>query len=355
MVRQPFDISRQSLKWIYLFMAFNGRFILNIAHLASRQGGNIKEFVELSGKSLEELGEEACIVENANYNAILELAVKTTTDHHFGLHAGEHLNLSAAGLIVQLAQTSETVKQALELCCQFANLGCSALPLGLEEKKDCYKVTFTPDQLWKGDSEIAFQHTTAGVIAFTIKEFHSLTRMQHHPIAVHLSWSDKEGAAEYERVFGCPVSFGANEVAVLLKKEHVEDTVITSDYKLLQMLVAHAEEMSSNLDHEKGFAALVAQSIIKLVKPEFPTIEEVAGHLNVSSRTLQRRLQDEGLTYKKVMDELRKDFAIGYLKRPDLTIGDIAYLLSYSDTSAFTRSFKRWTGKNPNAYRARLN
>jgi len=143
-------------------------------------------------------------------------------------------------------------------------------------------------------------------------------------------------------------------VSAEILKEHVEEEVITSNYNLLQILVAHAEELSAKRDRDQGFAALVSQSIIKLVKPEFPTIEEVASHLNVSSRTLQRRLKDEGLTYKKVLDELRKDFAISYLKRPDLTIGDIAYLLSYSDTSAFTRSFKRWMEKNPNAYRETL-
>lgn len=319
--------------------------------MATRQDGNAESLIALSNKTADELGAEDCVVEDRAYNAIIELAVKTTGDNHFGLHAGENLNLSAAGIIVQLAQTSKTVKQALELCCQFSNLGCSALPMRLIEKKDCYKVMLTPDELWKEDSAIAFQHTAAGVIAFTIKEFHSLTRMRHNPIKLHLPWENAEGSDEFERVYGCSVIFGKEEIAIFLKKKHVEDAVKTSDYNLLKILVAHAEKKAASLEKEKNFASQVTQSIIKLVKPGFPTVEEVAQHLNISARTMQRRLSEEGLTYKKLMDDLKKDFAIGYMKRPDLTIGDIAYLLSYSDSSAFTRAFKTWTGMSPNAYR----
>jgi len=335
-------------------MAFNGRFILNMMHLAAQQGGEIKEFVVLSGKSVNELSQESCTIENKNYNAVIELAVKITGDDCFGLHAGENMNLSAAGIIVQLAQSSKTVEQALQLCCQYANLGCSVLPMELVKEVTHYKLILMPDELWKNDSDVAFEHTAAGSMAFVIKEFHSLTRMQHHPIEVHVPWSRRNLKAEYERVFGCPVHFGSNEMAILLKKEHVEDAVVTSDFQLLRILLAHAEELSANFDQEKGFAAQVIQSVIKLMNPGFSTIEQVAGHLNMSSRTLQRRLNEEGQTYQQLIDELKKSFAIGYLKRPDLNIGDIAYLLSYADSSAFTRSFKRWTGQTPNSYRAAL-
>jgi len=117
-------------------------------------------------------------------------------------------------------------------------------------------------------------------------------------------------------------------------------------------LVAHAEAQLALIKQQRGFTATVKQSMVNLVKPAFPTVEQVASHLNVSARTLQRRLQEEGATFKAIMDELRKDFAIAYLKRIDLSISEIAYLLSYSDSSAFTRSFKRWTGQSPKAFRS---
>lgn len=332
-------------------MAFNGRFLLNIAHLASRQGGNIGQYINLTGKSYNELNSEACFIEDSVYNNVIELAVKTTQDDFFGLHAGENLNLSAAGLIVQLTQTSKTVKQALELCCQFANLGCSALPMSLVENSDHYKVILTPNELWKNQFQMAFRHTVDGVVAFTIKEFHSLTRMQHNPIAIHVTWTKPENISEYVRVFGCPIVFNKDEIAILLNKTHVEEKVISSNFDLLKILIAHAEEKSAGINQDLGFVSIVKQSMLNLIKPEFPTIEQVSGHLNISSRTLQRRLKEEGVTYKQLIDELRKDFAINYLKQLNLNISEIAYLLNYADASAFNRSFKRWTGKTPNGYR----
>lgn len=332
-------------------MAFNGRFVTNIAHFAANQGASIAEIIGLSGKPEHELCDESCIIDDAIYNAVIEHAVEATGDEFFGLHAGENLNLSASGLIGQLTQTSSSVKQALELCCEFANLGCSALPMQLFEEKDHYKVTLTPNELWKSQSALSVRHTAEGVIAFTIKEFHSLTRMKYSPISIRFAWSRPSNVAEYDRVFGCPTLFNKEEIAIILKKEHVDEPVVTADFDLLRILVAHAEEKSQQINNNHGFVALVKHSVIKLVKPEFPTIEQVSGHLNVSPRTMQRRLKEEGYTYTQLMDELRKEFAISYLKQVDLNIGDIAYLLSYADTSAFTRSFKRWTGKTPNQYR----
>ena len=88
-----------------------------------------------------------------------------------------------------------------------------------------------------------------------------------------------------------------------------------------------------------------------MVKPQFPTVQQVADHLNVSVRTLQRKLKQEGFTFQEVMDQLRKDFAMDYLSRPELSVGEVAFLLSYAETSAFSRAFKRWTGMTPVEYR----
>lgn len=332
-------------------MAFNGRFVVNIAHQASNYGVDASSLIALVGKSEDELCEESCIIDDRSYSAIIEKAVESTKDPFFGLHAGENLNIAAAGLIAQITQSCETIKQALDYCCEFANLGCSALPMSLNEEGDSYKVTLNPDLNWSETFPIAFQHTTDGVLAFTIKEFQSLTRQRHQAIAVYLPWEKPNDTKEYERVFDCPVYYNKEEIAILLRKEDVEDKIISSDYELLRILVAHAEEKSLSIESQKGFVSLVRQSVVKLIKPEFPSIEMVAGHLNLSKRTLQRRLNEEGFTYKGLIEELKKDFAIRYLKRPDLSISEIAYLLNYADLSSFTRSFKRWTHTSPKEYR----
>ena len=116
----------------------------------------------------------------------------------------------------------------------------------------------------------------------------------------------------------------------------------------------HAREKLATLNVEFGFVTVVKQSILHLVKPQFPTIEQVAANLNLSVRTLQRRLTAEGVTYKLLLDELKQQLALDYLKNKELSIREIAYLLDYAEPSSFIRSFKRWTGKTPKAYKAKI-
>ncbi|MCR9065639.1 MAG: helix-turn-helix transcriptional regulator [Cytophagales bacterium] len=175
--------------------------------------------------------------------------------------------------------------------------------------------------------------------------------MKHYPLRIEFPWSSTRSIEELERVFGCAVYFNKEEIAIYLDTAHVEEEVLTSNYDLLRVLVTHAEEKMAGLTKTEGYANLVKQSILKLVKPEFPTIEQVASHLNVSLRTLQRRLKEEGLIYKQIINELRNEMALAYLKKKELSISEIAYLLSYTDNSSFTRAFKNWTGKTPNEYR----
>lgn len=332
-------------------MAFNGRFIVNIAQFASSQGADMMALLDVTGLGIAELCRDECSVSSQVYNDVLAEAIRQTRDQLFGLHAGENLNLSAAGLIAQISASSDTVKQALEYCCEFANLGCSSLPMAMRKQGSEYVVTLTPEPVWGAQWKEAVRHTAEGYLAFTIREYHTLTLLKQYPMAIHVPWSPPENTSEYERVFQCPVVFNQDKIAVIFSAAQVESKVITSDFELLRILIDHAQRKSEALSSQRDYASVVKNSIIKLIKPEFPTIEQVAGHLNISVRSLQRKLQEEGLTYKSLVDDLRQDFAKQYLRRDDLQINEIAYLLDYSDPSAFVRSFKRWTGQTPKEFR----
>ncbi|MGB0917313.1 MAG: AraC family transcriptional regulator ligand-binding domain-containing protein [Flavobacteriales bacterium] len=335
-------------------MTFSGRFVLNIIQLASQQGADFSKLLALSGFSANQLCDEDFRVESEVYGRVLDGALSATNDAAFGLHIGEHLSLSAAGLIYQIVQTSSTVEEALQYCCDFANLGCRALPLSLRKTKDEMIVELIPDPIWAQSSATSVHHTADGILAFTLREFQNLTLQKHQPTAVHIPYGTRENRAEYERVFRCPVHYDSEVIAMHFKLAHVQEPIITSDYKLLQILVSHAEEKLQAIEGEVGFTSVVKRSIMNMVKPKFPTIEEVAASLNLSIRSFQRKLKEFGKTYKELLDEVRLDLAKSYLKKPDLTIGEIAYLLDYSEPSAFIRSFKRWTNKTPSQYKQTL-
>ena len=335
-------------------MAFNGRFLLNLMHFAQKQGADINQLMEISGHSYEELCQEDFTVGSEVYNRVVEQAVEFSGDEFFGMHAGESLNLTAAGLIAQITQSSATVKEALDYCCEFAQLGCSSLPMTLTKEGAEYKLLMVPEKLWNEQSTLSVKHTVDGFLVFTIREYHSLTRNIHYPLRIELPYNKPSSTSEYERLMGCPVLFNRDEIAIYFSAEQVEAPVITSDYNLLRVLVEHARNKLDQIEKQAGYAELVKESIINLVKPSFPTIQQVASHLNISVRTLQRKLLEEGLTYKEIMSTLRHEFAISYLRNPQLSINEISYLLSYNEASSFIRSFRKITGKTPKEYREEL-
>ena len=332
-------------------MTFSGRFVLNIIQFASQQGADFAGLLTLSGYTAEELGDEELRVEAEVYDRVIEAALEATNDPAFGLHIGEHLSLSAAGLIYQIVQTSSTVEQALQYCCDFANLGCRALPLSLRKTKDEMVVALAPDPTWLSTSTSSVHHTADGILAFTLREFQNLTLQKYQPTAVHIPYGIKANRTEYERVFKCAVIYTSETISMHLKLEHVQQPVVTSDYALLQVLVSHAEQKLQEIEGERGFATVVKRSIMNMVKPKFPTIEEVASSLNLSVRSFQRKLKEFGKTYKKLLDEVRLDLAKSYLRKPELSIGEIAFLLDYSEPSAFVRFFKRCANVTPNKFR----
>ncbi len=333
-------------------MQFRARFIANIIQFSTQQGVDRRKLLAIVDKSMEELCVEDLMLEAPVYNSIVEKASEWSGDDLFGFHLGDYLSLSAAGLIVQIAQSSGTVLEALHYMVEYANLGCQALPFQLKELADEWELSVRPNNLWQEQSPISVRHTMDGTIVFTIREFQTLTRQKYHPKRIHFSYPKPVKYTEYEQLFNCPIRFNQEVTAIYLDKKQVQEKVVTSDYRLLQLLIRYAQEKLAAMEGELGFSTIVKQSIINLVKPQFPTIEQVAANLNVSVRTLQRRLKEEGFTYKTVLDELRKEFALDYLKNKDLSVKEIAYLLDYAEPSSFIRSFKRWMGKSPSAYRS---
>ena len=83
-----------------------------------------------------------------------------------------------------------------------------------------------------------------------------------------------------------------------------------------------------------------------------PTARRVASALGMSERTFARRLQAEGTSFRQLVDDVRRDMARSYLSDPELTLAQVAYLLGYADQSAFSNSFRRWTGQSPRRFRS---
>ncbi len=158
----------------------------------------------------------------------------------------------------------------------------------------------------------------------------------------------------YQRLFGVPVKFSAKvngidfhsrflELPISQNESSLRDFLRTAPYQMMvEPQEAETSELVSNVRRVMGYD----------LSQGFPSFEAVAEALNMSPPTLRRHLRKEGVSYQGLKDQCRKDAAIAYLSRPELSVSAVAALMGFTDPSAFHRSFKKWTGFTPGQYRA---
>jgi AraC-like DNA-binding protein len=154
-----------------------------------------------------------------------------------------------------------------------------------------------------------------------------------------------------ERHFGCPIVFGAARNAIVFRASDAPRPFVTSNAELLAMLAPQLdEELKQHKGHET-FADRVRSTIQKSLTGRRPRMQDVARELHLSSRTLQRRLQDNGNSFQQVLEEARHQLARHFLRNSVLELNEAAYLLGYEDSSSFVRAFRTWEGIPPAHWR----
>lgn len=339
-----------AITYLTLHMAFNGRFVLGLIDVAVYKGLNKAALLKACGSSEGQLLKQDFKLENNAYDRLVAEIESHHGFKHFGLISAESMGLEASGIVGQITQNSTTVKQALEYCCEFANLGCSSLPMTLQKTQNGYKLEIIPDKKWLITSPNAVRQTAEGVVAYTIKQFNLLTLRKEFPTRIDFVWSRPNDDSAYSKSYKCTISYNQPTIAIYLSKAAVEREIKTSNYLLLSVLVEHAYKELDKLNLSVEIDR-VKKAIIKLANPEFPDINAVADYMRMSKRTLQRRLKEQGNTYQQMVDDIRKEMARTYLKSKEFSNKDVAYLLGYADVSVFNRSFKRWYNTTPTNFR----
>ncbi len=172
-----------------------------------------------------------------------------------------------------------------------------------------------------------------------------------NPATVNLRRPEPEDQTPYCDFYACSVRFGASEDSFTLARHQTDRPLSTANHELATTFDAILTEQLAALSETNIPARCKAYLLRQLTSGE-PSEEELATAMGMSRRTLQRRLGDLGLTYKSVLDGTRYDLALRYLGDPQRTVTEITFLLGFSEQSAFTRAFKRWSGKAPTSHRA---
>lgn len=157
-------------------------------------------------------------------------------------------------------------------------------------------------------------------------------------------------AAEFERVMRCKVTANAGENTITFDKHYWNEPIITANYTLQQTLLKSMPSLQqidseNQTMHKRIYSYLLSNSYLSMV-----SLDDISSNFNISKRTLQRKLKTEGVSFQQITDEVRKALAINYLKAGNVPVKEVSYILGYNEISAFTRTFKRWTGTTPGSF-----
>ncbi|MEU4200439.1 AraC family transcriptional regulator [Streptomyces sp. NPDC026294] len=170
-----------------------------------------------------------------------------------------------------------------------------------------------------------------------------------HPAPAH--------AHEYELLFGCAVRFGAPRTAAVFDARWLAAPVVRDEAALTAMLRRAPADLLSRREYGTTVTERVRRTLVLALRAagpaRLPEAAEVAARLAVSPATLRRRLQEEGTSYRRLKDAVRRDAAISSLAAGREPIAELAARLGFSEDTAFHRAFRRWTGTTPGAYRLR--
>jgi len=174
---------------------------------------------------------------------------------------------------------------------------------------------------------------------------------QWTPLEVQFAHPAPTQITEHLRVFGAPVLFGYSTNTIVVEREFLSRQVPGADQRLYGIMKQYLEQILEAMPPEHGMLPEVRRAIAETMREGDPNLGRVAKKLATTPRTLQRQLKKQGVEFKQLVDSTRRHFAVTYLKEGKTTLTEIAFLLGYSEASAFTRAFKRWTGSTPLAYR----
>ena len=275
------------------------------------------------------------------FRAVWNAAREATGDDALGLHVIECFDpRNVMTGYVYLASTSATARQAFERVSPFIRVAHDALDVDLSEVdgRTIFRANFRgwEDELFLAEYFIGLIVKIAPAVAGAdaIKE----AWFRHSPP----SYAD-----EYRRILGIEVRFDAPYNAVLGSAAELDRPLPNADEVLCALLERQAIVALARFPQVSNFAETARQQVERLLPEGAVSANAVAGALGLSDRTLRRRLRECGVSYQQLLDAVRCDLARRALARPGTSVGEVAYALGFSDTSAFHKAFRRWTGKRP--------
>ena len=287
------------------------------------------------------------------YARILEEAARSTDDDCFGLHWGASCDPRCIGPLAYVVLNSPTIGTALDNTARYNRVHNEAsLWFCTEEGSRCF-IRQSLQRLgaeWPGRC----RQSSEGILAGVLGILRMMAGSRWGPREVQFAHQPPRLASEHIRIFGAPVSFGHETNALIVDREFLDRQVPAADPFLYPTLKRYLDQVLEEMPREDDLMTATRKAVAESMRDGDCLLAVVAKRLAMSPRTLQRSLKDYGTDFKALVDDTRRRFSLNYLKDANHTLTEVAFLLGYSEVSAFNRAFKRWIGSTPMEHRRKL-
>jgi AraC-like DNA-binding protein len=287
----------------------------------------------------------------AAYEAMIGAGIAATGDTSLLLRHVLDSRLETMSIVGQIVHASTSFPHSLAQLNRYARL-MADVPIPPE--RDRFEIVREGAEVWLVDhrtADGAWMSTEASFARF-ISEFRRSAPEHPFEMALEVTYAPPPHANRYAALFRVPVAFRAARNALRINPVWLEVPFDGGKDYVFGVFTTHADALLAELaTHGAVRAAVEARMLAKLHEGAL-SMDAVARDLGMSRQTLYRRLRDEGVTFAQVHDALRHRMALDYLSARKVSVGETAYLLGFSEASAFVRAFRRWTGASPTAWLA---
>jgi AraC-like DNA-binding protein len=323
----------------------SGGFFSALLAFAVSLGADRDALLARTGVRPADFADQDARVPLAAYKALYRAGQAMTGEPAFPLKFPEATRFEQMSIVGLICQSADTMGGALKQLNRF-----SRLVVEVDGVSDGPRF-----QLARRDGELWLEDRCSNAEDFPELVEAALGRFvcemaRHYPDfafvrAVHLTRSRPAHAAEYERILRAPVTFGAAWNALRIEEAWLALEIHRPNRYAFGMFNGHADALLKSLEATKTTRGRVEALLIPRLHTGELAMDDIAKALGLSRQTLYRRLRAEGASFDRVLNALRHKMAETYLER--LSVNETAYLVGFSETSAFSRAFKRWTGASP--------
>lgn len=323
-------------------------YVRHIADEIRGMGVDVKRWLELSRLTEKQLADPALVIPHATFHQLFLDAVAMAREPALGLFVGERLVGSTHGIVGYASLNSGTLRAAVELLERYMPLRMPLVAVSHQSSRSEVRVRVT-EVYPLGE----LQRTLLEAVVLAIKNLLDSSSMGVCQVQyVTFPFAAPKYANLARQFFKCDVRYGNSCAGFVLPAKVMNIPLRLADPAAFKEAARICQRELDKLTANETVAARVRRLLLEK-QTGFPSLQVTARHFHVTPRTLHRRLQEEGTSFRDLLEEVRQTLAVEHLRAGRFTIAEIAYTLGYSDTTNFRRAFKRWESISPAAYRAR--